>query len=163
MLGKAFQPTATPCRAPAEYWPGRAPATQARLSSLRETPALLEADNKALSPTSFEVMMVRDLAGKFGGAKTFVEQLEEIVPQFYECIGQHVRAYVAPPPRIVQKEMEESDPPVIAAPGSPEAGEVMQAMAGASRTEAGPGDESPALGPGDDRAEGRVAGPDAAG
>lgn len=88
-------------------WPGRASATQAPLSLLREKPELLEADNKTLSPTSFDVLMVRDLAGKFAGAKTFVEQVEELVPLFYKEIGEYVRAYVPLPPRIVTKKATE--------------------------------------------------------
>jgi len=95
------------------FWPGRTPETQAQLVSLRDNPALLECDNKALTPTSFEVMLVRDLAGKFGGAKTFIEQLEEVAPLFYEQVGQHVRAYVVPPPRIKQKEESESIEDVV--------------------------------------------------
>jgi hypothetical protein len=81
-------------------WPGRAPATQAALASLRENPSLLEAENRNLLPTQFDVLLIRDLAGKFGGTKVFVEQLEEAVPYFYEQVGQYLRAYVAPPPPL---------------------------------------------------------------
>ncbi|MEX2327623.1 MAG: hypothetical protein WD558_07815, partial [Pseudomonadales bacterium] len=81
-------------------WPGRAPATQEKLEILREDASRLDTNQKAQSPTSFDVMLVRDAAGKFSGNKTFIEQLEEVVPYFYEQIGQHLRAYVAPPPRI---------------------------------------------------------------
>jgi hypothetical protein len=83
-------------------WPGRAPATQAALEALRENPEILEADNKTLAPLSFEVMLVADLAGKFAGRKTFIEQVEEVVPLFYKDIGEHLRAYVPPPPRITK-------------------------------------------------------------
>ncbi len=51
----------------------------------------------------FEVMMVRDLAGKFGGRKTFIEILESIVPEFYEQVGQHLRSWVPPPPKLKAK------------------------------------------------------------
>lgn len=81
-------------------WPGRAPATQAGLAQLRDDPSGLEAENRNLVPTQFEVLLVRDLAGKFGGTKVFIEQLEEAVPYFYEQVGQHLRAYVAPPPPL---------------------------------------------------------------
>jgi len=57
-------------------WPGRAPATQTALARLREDSSLLEADNRSLVPTQFEVLLIRDLAGKFGGTKLFIEQLE---------------------------------------------------------------------------------------
>jgi hypothetical protein len=88
-------------------WPGRAPATQATLSALREDPSRIEADNQNLAPTQFTVLLVKDLAGKFGGSRTFIEHLEEAVPQFYEQVGQYLRAYVEFPPRL-QKESRES-------------------------------------------------------
>ena len=81
-------------------WPGRAPATQATLAILRENPAAIEGENPKLLPTQLTVLLVRDLAGKFSGAKTFIEQLESAVPYFYEQVGQHLRPYVAPPPRL---------------------------------------------------------------
>jgi hypothetical protein len=51
---------------------------------------------------------VRDLAAKFSGAKTFIEALEEAVPYFYEQVGQHLRPYVATPPKIKVELTEES-------------------------------------------------------
>ena len=82
------------------YWPGKAPATQATLASLKENPSLLEGENPNLSPTQFEVMLIRDLAAKFSGSKTFIEALEASVPTFYDQVGQRLRAYVPSPPRI---------------------------------------------------------------
>src|SRR3546814_9477808 len=85
-------------------WQGRAPFTQKTLAELREDPAAIEGENRALVPSRFEVVLVRDLAGKFAGAKTFIEQLEAMVPHFYEQVGQYLRAYIAPPPRIRREE-----------------------------------------------------------
>lgn len=90
-------------------WPGRAQDLQAPLVSVRDNPAILEHENKTLSPTGFEVMLVRDLAGKFSGAKTFIEYLESAVPLFYEQVGQYLRAYIAPPPRI-KNDPDENEP-----------------------------------------------------
>jgi hypothetical protein len=74
---------------------------------------LLEADNRSLVPTQFEVLLIRDLAGKFGGTKLFVEQLEEAVPYFYEQVGQRLRAYVAaPPPLRTADSAAEADEPL---------------------------------------------------
>lgn len=81
-------------------WPGRAPATQAPLAVLREDPSSLHGENPALVPTQFEVLLVLDLGAKFSGSKTFIEQLEASVPHFYDQVGQHLRAYVPPPPRL---------------------------------------------------------------
>ena len=84
-------------------WPGRAQDTQASLAELRENPQLLRVDNIALVPQYFDAVMVRDLAGKFAGPRTFIEHLEEIVPNFYEQVGQHLRTWVAPPPKLVER------------------------------------------------------------
>jgi hypothetical protein len=81
-------------------WPGRAASTQAPLEAVRENPERLEADNKSLAPHSFDVLLVADLAGKFAGRRTFIEQLEEVVPLFYKDVGEHLRAYVPPPPKL---------------------------------------------------------------
>src|SRR3546814_10362080 len=35
---------------------------------------------------------------------SFIEQLEAMVPHFYEQVGQYLRAYIAPPPRIRREE-----------------------------------------------------------
>jgi hypothetical protein len=96
-------------------WPGRAPITQASLSNLKENPSLLEATNKSLVPTQFEVVLIRDLAGKFAGPKTFIEHLEEAVPSFYKTVGENLRPYVAPPPKISNEDDELKTPDPMAA------------------------------------------------
>jgi hypothetical protein len=90
-------------------WPGRAAATQATLELVRENPECLESDNKAIAPHSFEVLLVADLAGKFAGRRTFIEQIEEVVPAFYKDVGEHLRAYVPPPPKLKEAKSEKTD------------------------------------------------------
>ena len=125
-------------------WPRRAPATQGSLASLRENPSLLEAENRTLAPTQFEVLLIRDLAGKFSGTKTFIEHLEEAVPYFYEQVGQHLRAYVAPPPRLRKEDTAaETDQPLEevaeeAEIAASEATDDAQAEASATRSEETP-------------------------
>lgn len=85
-------------------WPGRAADTQAPLAALRDDPLAIEPENKKLVPLSFEVMMVRDLMGKFSGSRTFIEHVERAVPEFYAKVGQYLRAWVPPPPRIKEKQ-----------------------------------------------------------
>lgn len=46
------------------------------------------------------MLLIRDLAGKFSGSRTFIELLEQAVPYFYEQVGEKLRAYVAPPPKL---------------------------------------------------------------
>jgi len=89
-------------------WPGRASATQASLSALREAPEALDASNKSMTPNSFEVLLVRSIASKFSGAKTFIEHLEEAVPAFYEQAGQHIRAWQPPAPKIPKDDPQDA-------------------------------------------------------
>jgi hypothetical protein len=51
-------------------------------------------------------MLIRDIAGKFSGSKTFIEQLETAVSDFYAEVGQYLRAYVPPPPQLKGEETE---------------------------------------------------------
>lgn len=97
-------------------WPGRTPDTQAPLVSLREAAGLLDAGNKSAVPSRFTVLLIRDLAGRFSGTKTFIESVEAAVPAFYEQVGQHLRIYVSAPPRVrteptpIDEERPESQP-----------------------------------------------------
>lgn len=92
-------------------WPGSAPDTMESLSRLREDPAAIQTTNAKLVPRALEVIMVKDLAGKFSGARSFVEHLEKIVPEFYDQAGQHLRAWrPAPPkPRVESRALEDAD------------------------------------------------------
>jgi hypothetical protein len=89
-------------------WPGKSADTMCSLLDLRANPASLESANKSLAPHTFEVFLIRDLGAKFSGAKTFLEQIAEIIPQFYEDVGQHLRVYTAAPPR-----MSSADQPTV--------------------------------------------------
>ncbi len=96
-------------------WPRRSAKTQVTLEGLKEDPKRIEQGMSGLAPTAFEVVMIRDLSGRFSGRKTFVETLEAMVPEFYRRVGQRLRAWVPPPPRL--------DPPALASqpPDLPEA------------------------------------------
>ena len=109
-------------------WPGRAQDTQAGLADLRDNPQLLRADNMNLVPQYFEVVMIRGLAGKFTGPRTFIEHLEAVVPSYYEQVGQQLRAWVPPPPKLVERKEDaaaakavEKKPPENERPEFPEA------------------------------------------
>ena len=94
-------------------WPGRARDTQSNLTDLREKPQVLRAEHLALVPQYFDVVMVRDLAGKFTGRRTFIEHLENIVPSYYEQVGQHLRAWVPPPPKLVESGKDATEGKVL--------------------------------------------------
>jgi hypothetical protein len=84
-------------------WPGRSTRTQCSLSEAIVDPVLLELGGNGLKPQAFEVQLVKDLAGKMSGQRTFIETIEITVPQFYHNVGERLRAWVAPPPKIVEQ------------------------------------------------------------
>jgi len=84
------------------HWPGRAPATQEPLALLREKPEALQTENQDATPHSFEVLLVERLGKRFAGRRTFIEDVERIVPDFYDLVGQYLRAWQAAPPRPVK-------------------------------------------------------------
>ncbi len=102
------------------HWPGRTPPTQARLEEARADPEQLIPKNGNAPPVSFEVLLIRDIAGKFSGTKTFIENLEVAVPYFYAQVGEHVRAYVPPPPRLQgQRQAKADDDDIVEEGGLP--------------------------------------------
>ena len=78
---------------------GRIP-TQATLSDIRANPKCLENGKAGAVPTKFEIIVNKYLAGRFSRRRNFIEDIEKLVPEFYERIGQHLRPWVAPPPTI---------------------------------------------------------------
>ena len=81
-------------------WPGRAMPTQASLSEVKADSRYLENERPGMAPTSFEIVMIGDIAGRFSGRRTFIEDLEKLIPEFYDEIGQHLRPWAPPPPSI---------------------------------------------------------------
>lgn len=89
------------------FWPGRGSFTQHQLSVLREHPELAEENNKVV--TSFEVLYARDLGAKFAQRRNFITELEQAVPEFYEQVGQHLKAWQAQAPRVREDRAEAVD------------------------------------------------------
>lgn len=81
-------------------WPGRAGSTQALLNILKTAPEAIEHTRKGVVPRSFDILLVRDMAGKFSGSGTFILGLEEAVPAFYEQVGQYLKAWQPSAPKI---------------------------------------------------------------
>jgi len=80
-------------------WPRRTPDTVQPLENALEDSKCLVPDGVSDLPTSLEVMRVIDLAGRFRGARTLVEDIEKAFPVFYRDIGQHLRPWTPPPPK----------------------------------------------------------------
>jgi len=85
-------------------WPRRTPDTTASLAQAREDVNCLIHEGSKDLPQAFEVIRIIDLAGKFSGVKTFVEYAANEVPVFYKDVGEHLRSWVAPPPKLKPKE-----------------------------------------------------------
>ena len=84
--------------------PGRAETTQTSLEEAMKNPEILESKNSNSAATAFEVCYEIDLAGNFSGSRKFIQELELAVPEFYLQVGQKLRAWVAPPPKIKNKD-----------------------------------------------------------
>jgi len=56
---------------------------------------------------SFQIEMSSDLGKYFNSRKKFIEGLEDHVPAFYKNVGEHLKAYVAPPPKRQKPELED--------------------------------------------------------
>jgi len=82
------------------FWPGRSSDTQHELTVLRENPELAGSDKNGQVAVSFEVLLVRDLTARFAQRKNFITDLEAAVPDFYEQVGQYLKTWVAPAPRL---------------------------------------------------------------
>lgn len=93
------------------FWPGRAIFTQAPLTEVKMDSKCLESERAGMTPTGFEIVMIRDIGGRFPGRRTFIEELERIVPEFYDEVGQHLRAWSPPPPSIAKDDpIHETEP-----------------------------------------------------
>ena len=89
------------------HWPGRAPFTQFPLDQLRQDPGIAEQAGKVVS--SFEVVFARDLAGRFAQRRNFITDLEEAIPDFYEQVGQHLKAWQPQAPKIKEDRTDPAD------------------------------------------------------
>ena len=65
-------------------------------------PEALQSDNKDAKPHTFEVRLVERTGKRFAGSRTFIEDIEKIVPAFYDLVGQHVRSWQPPPPKPIK-------------------------------------------------------------
>lgn len=89
-------------------WPSRSRTTDATLLALRDDPVLIQTDNPKITPIAFEVAQVTDSLGRFSGSRVFIEEVEKLVPKFYEDVVQHLKQWLPGPPKPVSaKKMDE--------------------------------------------------------
>ena len=93
------------------YWPRASIAKT--LAQINADRTCLERDAPSSLPSRFEVLMTRHDSRRFASPGTFVDDLEALVPEFYEQVGQHLRQWVpsAPPidKRVAARESEVTD------------------------------------------------------
>ena len=85
---------------------GRREDIQGALDKVREDPTMLTKDDPKVCPRRFEVKLVTDLGRKMEGPKTFVQALENHVPEFYTQVGQHLRPWVPSAPKVADQHRE---------------------------------------------------------
>ena len=85
------------------YWPRRMGTTIEPLNMVSQNPAILVPEGSNAMPTFIEVCRVIDLGARFKGAKTFVEDISDVIPSFYEDAGQHLSSWVAKAPKVREK------------------------------------------------------------
>lgn len=99
-------------------WPSRTRDLVVPLNQLQEdAKGALDAFDQV--PRAFEVFLVKDDGRRFAGRKTFIEDLELAVPEFYDLIGQHLREWRPKPPPPVSKNDEEEVIVETAQPSQP--------------------------------------------
>lgn len=80
-------------------WPGRAPDTCVALGRLREDKKAVLTSDQTLMPRAFEIIRMIDTKSRIG-SRPFVEELATILPNFYRDVGQHLKAWVPPAPKV---------------------------------------------------------------
>jgi hypothetical protein len=84
------------------HWPGRKPPSQKDVSVLRADPEALEEERSDAAPHSFDVLLIDVDAKRFAGRRTFIETLEACSRDFYDLVGQNLRAWQTPPPKPIK-------------------------------------------------------------
>jgi hypothetical protein len=90
------------------HWPGRSAYTQKPLALLKEFPDQAADARAELVVYAFDVFLVRDIGSRFAQRKNFIAELEAAVPQFYDNIGQHLKAWQPSAPRLPEAKAEPS-------------------------------------------------------
>lgn len=95
------------------YWPKRIPMTAASLAEVRENPSVIIPPGVSELPRFLEVIRIVDLAARFKGTKTFVEDCSREFPLFYKDVGQHLSKWMAKAPQVKKPKPTEPSIPTI--------------------------------------------------
>lgn len=94
-------------------WHGRITDTGASLGQIREDRNLILNDNPGMMPMYFDFVRIIDVAGRFRGASKFVETGVSVVPDFYKDVGQYLKAWIPPAPKVEEKAIEAVESPSL--------------------------------------------------
>jgi hypothetical protein len=89
------------------HWPGRKQPSQKDLAALVQDVDLIDPERSGLAPHGFEVLLIATDPKRFAGRRTFIEDLETCATDFYDLVGQHLRAWQAPPPKPVSAQVQD--------------------------------------------------------
>lgn len=89
-------------------WPGRGPRSDAAFEAVREDPYAVIHDRTAGLPSQLRLVARYELQKSFSSRKGIITALEDGVLNFYKDVGQHLKGWVAPPPRAREKTTAES-------------------------------------------------------
>ncbi len=82
-------------------WPSRAKDTVLAANAIRENPKILD-ENKSSAPRAFQVILISDDSRRFAGRNTFIQELESLVPEFYDKVGQYLQEWRPKPPKPIE-------------------------------------------------------------
>ncbi len=82
------------------HWPKRTRLTMCSLAQAIDGPERLVPDGCKDIPKELEIWVVVDLAGRFRGSKTFIEEIERGLHQFYTQVGQRLSKWQPKAPQI---------------------------------------------------------------
>ena len=85
-------------------WPGRTPSTMSKLSAARENPQCLVPNGIKVLPKSLEVVQNIDMMSKFKAKQKFVELSEQALRDYYNEVGQQLRRWVPPAPKVKESD-----------------------------------------------------------
>lgn len=88
------------------FWPGRAAASQHSVSDLRSNPEIALRGREAQVVQSFEVFLVRDIASRFSQRRNFIVEVKDLVPDFYNLVGQNLKPWKASAPRMSDERID---------------------------------------------------------
>jgi hypothetical protein len=90
-------------------WPGRGGSSQHALAGLRDGTVSPADDRPDSVVSSFEILLVRDLGARFAQRRNFVADVQRALPDFYEQVGQNLKAWQPPAPPLPEDKAQPSD------------------------------------------------------